>query len=73
MVVLVKNNGKPVSVGVDQNCFPIENGKVVGVASQEIGARAMGKAKEYNAALELAQFAWDNQIFDTEEETKGLR
>ena len=68
MVVLVKNNGKSVTVGIDSHCFPVEGTTVVSDLSQEIGCRAMGKAKEYNEALELAKFAWENQIFDAVEE-----
>lgn len=66
-VTLVTINGKPVSVGVGRFCFSIEDDKVADNSDQRVGSVAKGQSARYNEAFELAQFAWDNQIFDAVE------
>ena len=69
-IVLVKREGKPITVGVGINCFPIENNQVQGEMGQRIGAEISGPdcLRNYFSNLELAVWAWKNQLFDEIEE-----
>jgi hypothetical protein len=74
MVTLVKRKGKAISIGSDRFCFDIENGEVVHNDASRVGCQQKdsdegGNQNEtsYNEAFELAQFAWENSMFDNME------
>ncbi len=74
MIILVKRKGKAISIKSDEFCFDIEDGDVTHnrVARLECGQKDSndgGNQNEnsYDEAFELAQFAWENSMFDNME------
>lgn len=83
-VELIRLKGKPISIGVGTNVFPIEKGKVqhnedsrqgcVAVDSGLIpGNATKGNESRYLAAYELAKWAFENNVYDSIVDNDGLR
>lgn len=71
-VTLVISNKKPISVGVGKFCFSLENNQVANNEPQRIGSELRGPSSlsEYVEAFNLAQLAWEAQLFDDVEMDK---
>jgi len=68
-IILVKKNGIPVTIGVGRYSFGIEQGKLVQDECQRIGAlTTTGDTTAFLEAWGLAQWAWENQVWDSVEE-----
>ena len=65
-IELVKINKNPVTVVAGKYAFPIENGRIAHNECSRVGAEYNGNIKDYNDAYELACFAYENNIYDSE-------